>query len=143
MDTSRTGFVDDRVLRERQQLAEDGVVTVAVAIDSAGRLVVAPQINLRGVVTAMDPKRLQTKVEDTIEATLRDRWKEFIHTYGNGQTDIDWEGVRAQLEGELRRALRRELQSNPMLIVLLQAVDAPEEPVKSAGRGRRTAAIAS
>lgn len=146
MDTSRTGIVDDRVLRERQQLAEDGVVTVAVAIDKAGQLVGSPQINLRGVVTAIDLKKLQGKVENTIEATLSDRWQEFVHAYGKEQTEIDWEGVRAQLEGELQRALRRELQSNPMLIVLLQAVNSlGEEPVNksSGGRPHRTTAIAS
>jgi len=146
MDTSRTGVVDDRVLRERQQLAEDGVVTVAVAIDKTGCLVGSTQINLRGVVTAIEPKKLQGKVEDTIEATLSDRWQDFVHAYGKEQTEVDWEGVRAQLEAGLQRSLRRELQSNPMLVVLLQAVNTAEkEPVNqnSAGRSRQAAAIAS
>ena len=34
LDQSRNGIVDARVLKERQQLAEDGVVTILAAIST-------------------------------------------------------------------------------------------------------------
>ncbi|MED5562698.1 MAG: ribonuclease J, partial [Cyanobacteriota bacterium] len=52
LDASRNGIVDARVLKERQQLAEDGVVTVLAAISTDGVMVAPPRVNLRGVVTA-------------------------------------------------------------------------------------------
>ncbi|MFL0737247.1 MAG: ribonuclease J, partial [Prochlorococcus sp.] len=58
LDASRNGIVDARVLKERQQLAEDGVVTVLAAVSTDGVMVAPPRVNLRGVVTAADPRKM-------------------------------------------------------------------------------------
>lgn len=141
VDTSRSGVVNDKVLKERQQLAGDGIVTIAATISAAGELMAQPQVHLRGVVTSIEMARLQSMVEGTIKALLSDRWSEFARPFGDGQTEIDWVGVQTQLERELQRMLRREFQSNPLLVFLLQNVE--DTSVKTPGRGRRAAAIAS
>ena len=51
VDASRTGIVERGVLKERQQLAEDGIITVSATVDGKGKLLGDPAINLRGVVT--------------------------------------------------------------------------------------------
>lgn len=141
VDTSRSGIVNDRVLKERQQLAGDGVVTIAASVNIDGRLFAKPDVHLRGVVTSIDPVQLNTRVQETIEAVLRDRWSEFARTIDN-QTEVDWEGLEVQIERELHRLLRRELQSNPLLVFLMQN---PEPAVVKAttGRQRPTARVAS
>jgi ribonuclease J len=141
VDASRSGVVNDRVLKERQQLAGDGVITVAAAIGWSGELVAEPQVHLRGVVTTLDRSKLQAKVQETIETLLRDRWKDFAQSFGDSQVEVDWEGLRVQLEREIQRNLRRELQSNPLLVFLMQNVEKPKVGV--AVRGRMTEAIAS
>ena len=51
LDNTRTGIVDARSLKERQQLANDGIVTVLIPISTDGNMVAPPRVSLRGVVT--------------------------------------------------------------------------------------------
>ena len=136
-----TGVVKDTVLKERQQLAEDGVVTVAAAVNWYGKLAAKPEIHLRGVVTSLEISLLQTWVQETIEDVLSDRWQEFAKSFGDGELDVDWAGLQLQLEQSLRRLLRRELNSNPLLVFLMQ--NSEEPPVKSTSRRRRPTKVAS
>ena len=140
VDTSRSGVVDSKVLKERQQLAGDGVVTVAAVIDWEGKLIAKPEVHLRGVVTSVSRPELLKKVQDTIEAVLRDRWKEFARTFGDNQLELDRVGLQTQIERELARMLRRDLQSNPLLVFLMQM---SEEPVIKSSKRDRVQAIAS
>lgn len=136
-----TGVVKDTVLKERQQLAEDGVVTVAAAVNWYGKLTAKPEIHLRGVVTSLEISLLQTWVQETIEDILSDRWQEFAKSFGEGELDVDWAGLQVHLEQALRRLLRRELNSNPLLVFLMQNPEEP--PVKSTNRRRRPTKVAS
>lgn len=142
VDASRSGVVNDSVLRERQKLAEDGIVTVAATLDWEGQLVAAPEVHLRGVVTSISRTELQQRVRETIELAIRDRWTEFARPLGdNGKLEIDRVGLQTQIERELVRMLRRELQSNSLLVFLLQLSEEPM--VKGSVRERRVEAIAS
>jgi ribonuclease J len=138
----RSGIVHDNVLKERQQLAEDGVVTVAAAVGWEGELLAKPEIHLRGVVSPVEKSLLQRLVERAIERTLNDRWTDFAKSFEGKEADIDWVGLQTQIEGDLRRLTRRELQSSPLVVFLLQSPAEP--PIKVTGRRRRsTAKVAS
>ncbi len=138
----RCGIVHDNVMKERQQLAEDGVVTVAAAVDWEGKLLAKPEIHLRGVVSSVEKTMLQRLVIKAIERTLSDRWTEFAKSFDGNETDMDWAGLRVQIESDLQRLARRELQSSPLVVFLLQTPEEP--PVKVTGRRRRsTARVAS
>ncbi|MBD2080712.1 ribonuclease J [Leptolyngbya sp. FACHB-17] len=141
VDTSRSGMVDDRVLKERQQLAGDGVVTVAATITNEGRLFAKPDVHLRGVVTSMNPEQLRGRIQEAIEAVLNDRWNEFYSTF-DGRVEIDWTGLQVQIEREIHRLLRRELQSNPLLVFLMQNPE-PAAVKATPTRQRATAKVAS
>jgi len=134
VDSSRSGVVHERVLKERQQLAGDGVITIAATVGWEGMLLARPEIHLRGVVTTLDRAHLQESVERTLETSLRDRWPEFAPNFGNGKVEVDWARLQAHLETELRRLMRRELQGNPLLVFLLQS---PSE-MPAATKGRRS-----
>lgn len=117
VDTSRTGIVDDRVLKERQQLAEDGIVSAVVQLSDRGKLIGEPVVQLRGIVMAADRARMQTWVKRETEMVVSDRWSEYTRRFANGETEVDWEGVRAQIELGMQRRLKRELQSTPMVVI--------------------------
>lgn len=90
----------------------------------------------------MEKSLLQRLVERTIEKTLSDRWKDFTKSFDGNEVDIDWVGLQVQIEGDLKRLARRELQSSPLVVFLLQSPSEP--PVKVTGRRRRsTAKVAS
>lgn len=139
VDTSSAGMVSGKVLKERQRLAEEGIITVAVAVDWDGKLMMKPEIHLRGVVTSIERALIQKWAQEHIEQVLSDRWSDFAQSFDGEQANVDWAGLQVQLEREIQRAIRRELQCQPSVTLLLQT---PDEPVKSAEgrRRRRTAA---
>jgi len=137
-----SGVVHDNVMKERQQLAEDGVVTVAAAVNWEGQLMAKPEVHLRGVVTAVERSLLQALVQKTIESTLNDRWSEFARSFEDEPLEVDWVGLQTQIERDLQRLVRRELQSRPLLVFLLQSPGEP--PIKAPRRRQRpTAKVAS
>ncbi|MBC6474615.1 MAG: ribonuclease J [Hormoscilla sp. GM102CHS1] len=122
------GLFHDRLLKERQQLAEDGVVMIAATIGWDGKLVAQPQLHLRGVVTCLESTHLQASVTQSMETILRDRFSEFSYCFENGEVEVDWEKLQAKLETTLGKLVQRLLQSKPMLVLLLQKLDFPDVP---------------
>jgi ribonuclease J len=120
-----SGIVKADVLKDRQQLAEDGVLTIAITVGMDGTLVAPPTIHLRGVVTSLESSKIQRWIQDMVETTLRDRWAELTRDFRDGHVEIDWTGLQVQLEQDLKRLIRRELQSQPMLVLLLQPIPVP------------------
>lgn len=131
----RAGIVQDDVMQERQQLAEDGVVTVATAIDLSGKLIASPALHLRGVVTSVEKSLLQQLVVRTIEGILSDRWSDFSETK-DGETEVNWTEVRLEIEGGLQRLMKRELRSRPLVVFLLQTPE--KQPTRMTRRRKRS-----
>ncbi len=131
-----SGVVHHEVMKQRQQMADDGVITVAAAVSAEGKLLAKPELHLRGVVSTVEKSLLHQLVIKTIERILRERWTDFAKSFDREQTEIDWVGLQVQIETDLERLTRRELRSRPMVVFLLQnpgetAVKSVEAPVKS------------
>ena len=120
LDSTRNGIVDSRVLKERQQLAEDGAITVLTAISTDGVMVAPPRVNLRGVVTSLDAKKLSFWAEREITWVLENRWKQLSRQTGPKSIEVDWMGVQREVEVGLARRIRRELQVEPLILSLVQ-----------------------
>ncbi|MFL0751635.1 MAG: ribonuclease J [Prochlorococcus sp.] len=152
LDASRNGIVDARVLKERQQLAEDGVVTVLAAVSTDGVMVAPPRVNLRGVVTAADPRKMSLWTEREISWVLENRWKQLTRQTDGKAPEVDWMGIQREVEVGLGRRMRRELQVEPLILCLVQPApggtpaykglvdDAPDDRSVSRNRGDRDAA---
>ncbi len=120
LDASRNGIVDARVLKERQQLAEDGMVTVLAAVSTDGVMVAPPRVNLRGVVTTADPKKMSLWTEREIAWVLENRWKQLSRQTSSSSIEVDWIGLQREVEAGLGRRMRRELQVEPLILTLIQ-----------------------
>ncbi|MBT9310755.1 ribonuclease J [Leptothoe kymatousa] len=138
VDSSRNGIVGRTVLKERQQLAEDGIITISATVDLNGKLLAPPAVHLRGVVTKLSQADWEEKAHKVVASGLRSRWREVVDT-ADDQTNVRWDGLRSRLEEEVRYFIRRELPKRyPLLVFLLQSVDAvdaepaskPANPVK-------------
>ena len=120
LDNSRNGIVDARVLKERQQLAGDGVVTVLAPISTDGKMVAPPRVNLRGVITTAEPRKMSMWTEREISWVLENRWKQLSRQTGPNNFEVDWIGVQREIENGLSRRMRRELQVEPLILCLVQ-----------------------
>ena len=120
LDNTRTGIVDARALKERQQLADDGIVTVLTPISTDGKMVAPPRVSLRGVVTSADPRKMSLWTEKEITWVLENRWKQLSRQTGPNNFEVDWIGVQREIESGLNRRMRRELQIEPLVLCLVQ-----------------------
>ncbi|PSN20199.1 ribonuclease J [filamentous cyanobacterium CCP5] len=125
VDSSRHNMVGRDTLKERQQLAADGVVTIAATLSNSAQLLVQPIVHLRGVAQTVNLDRFQQQVQSTIESLLETQSRDLMITGTGGIPVLNRDAVQSALERELRRLLRRELsKSNPLLVLLLQWPDA-------------------
>ncbi|NCS47591.1 MAG: ribonuclease J [Microcystis aeruginosa BK11-02] len=135
----QAGVVHEHIMQERQQLAEDGVITIASFVNAEGQLSAPPEINLRGVVTKVEISLLNQLIIRAIERCLSDRIGEFKTATGA----TDWAGLRAEIETTLQRLIKRELQSQPLVIFLLQAAATEPANNRTYRRRRPAATMAS
>ena len=124
VDASRTGIVERAVLKERQQLAEDGIVTISATVNARGQLLGDPSVNLRGVVTTKTQEQWERGVIQTVKQSLSDRWKEVIDDPNSTTPTVKWDGLRSRLEEDSRKFVRRELPKQyPVVAFMLQHTD--------------------
>jgi ribonuclease J len=117
----QAGIVHEHIMQERQQLAEDGVITVAAAINNEGQLLTPPKTHLRGVVTTVERSLLNQLINRAIERFLVERWDEFKPESRGKSAGVNWATVSEEIENTLQRLIRRELQSRPLVVFLLQS----------------------
>ncbi|MEM1291080.1 MAG: ribonuclease J [Cyanobacteria bacterium P01_H01_bin.162] len=117
VDSSRQGVVDRNTLRDRQQLAEDGIITVAAIVGSNGKLMTPPSVDIRGISQTLNIERFQSKVADLIGRILRER---------SSKNGLEEDGLKSAIESELRRLIRKELPKRyPVIVLLLNRVESP------------------
>ncbi|NJK35423.1 MAG: ribonuclease J [Oscillatoriales cyanobacterium SM2_2_1] len=151
IDASRDGVVHGDVLRDRQQIAGDGIISVAVSLDAQGNMLTIPDIQTHGVVTSMSQNELMELIRRSIANTLKNSWGDLARQFDN-RTEVDWAGARTQLERDVTRMLKGKMQSRPIVVILLQTPTAAQsaspvvaaiEGTPAAGKRRRAAAAAS
>jgi ribonuclease J len=118
VDSSRDGMVKGDVLRDRQQISGEGIFTIAVSVGLDGKLSTNPDIQLSGVVLPMEHSQIIALVAKAIDNSLANSWGNYARNVGS--LEIDWIGLRGQLERDLTRVLRQQIQSKPVIVFLLQ-----------------------
>jgi ribonuclease J len=83
-----------------------------------------PRVNIRGVVTTADARKLSMWAEREIGWVLENRWNQLCRNTGGKAPDVDWVGVQREVEVGLQRRLRRELQVEPLIVCLVQPAPA-------------------
>jgi len=84
VDGSRVGEIGPSVVREREQLAQDGVVLISLVLDRKGKLHEEPEIISRGFVYKHDDDDLieqtRQKIVSVVENTKGDLHDELVHS---------------------------------------------------------------
>jgi ribonuclease J len=146
LDNSRSGMVSDHTLKERQRIATEGVISVAIALDSRGEILARPEIVIKAMAQTQSLKGSGTALEEQIRSkvtqVIKERWNEFVYTDAALNTVIsqssledryvDWEGLKARLEKVVLQATRDKVSGRPMVLVLLQVCESSALSEKAA-----------
>lgn len=107
------GDVGKVVLRDREQLASDGmVIVVAVVDDQTGELVSEPEVLSRGFVYLREAQDLIDGIKEQVTLTLRSRW----------DSVSDLEDLKAKLIRAVRHYLYQETKRRPMVLAWIVEV---------------------
>ena len=114
VDGAGVGDVGNVVMRDRRQLAQDGVLVVAVAVNKqTGQVVGGPDLTSRGFVYVRESEALmeetRTRVQEAIAARVR-----------NGQTD--WGQIRSAVRESAGQILYERTRRRPIILPLLVEV---------------------
>src|SRR5579875_326368 len=107
VDGLGVGDVDHVVLRDRQHLANDGMVIIVVALDrQTGRVVAEPDVISRGFVHADDEGWLLERAREIAAASLD----------STAEHPADWPDLTNQLRESVAKFLYEETHRRPMVL---------------------------
>ena len=114
IDGTRTGEVDDEVLRDRRHLAGDGVVVLVVAIDhQTGEVVGDPTVITRGFVDDPSTESMRAEIGGCVTGVIATASKEERTNH-----DVIQERIRI----ELQRLLRKQTGRRPLVIPVIMEI---------------------
>jgi ribonuclease J len=110
VDGKGVGDVEGTVLRDRQRLAEDGVLVVVLGCDRAGHLVSGPEILTRGFANLAEGDGLLEEARRAVLALL---------AACSPEERTDRELLKQRIHAELRRLLRKTVDRRPMILPVI------------------------
>lgn len=114
VDGLGVGDVGNIVLRDRRHLAEDGIIIVVFAIDSAsGTIVAGPDIISRGFVYVREAEDLMDSVRNVA--------KNSVEKLGDGSY-IDWTNLKNNVKNDVGTFLLNKTKRRPMILPIIQEI---------------------
>ena len=110
MDGKGIGDIGDVVLRDRQLLAQDGVVAVSVTVDRAGAIVAGPDVASRGVVYVKENEPLLEEVRETARAALAER---------SPEEPFEREVAAARVRTAVRQLINQRFHRKPVVLPII------------------------
>lgn len=108
------GDVGNIVLKDRQKLAEDGIISAAMVYDTkAKKIIGSPQILSRGFVYVKDSKDIMDgayKVLGSIKDEINKK----------GLTDVS--EMKRQVIDQLKAYVRKEIKRDPMILIIITEI---------------------
>jgi ribonuclease J len=114
IDGLGVGDVGNIVLRDRKNLSENGVVIVVLTmVKETGKIVAGPDILSRGFVYVRDSEELMSRMQITVEETLK-------HC---GENNIrSWSGIKERVRKDLDNVIYSETGRRPTVLTMIMEV---------------------
>lgn len=130
MDGKAVGDVGDVVMRDRELLAEDGVVLIVANINPKTKKVIAgPEIVSKGFIFTKESEEVTNAIAEAFKKISE---KQLLTKF------INWSDYKNDLKNEINRCIYRMTKRNPIIIPVLISTDldvinktAEEKPNKS------------
>ena len=114
VDGLGVGDVGNIVIRDRQHLSENGLIVVAITLDSGSKQVLAgPDIVSRGFVYVREAELLIEQCKDVVSETIYNCLED-----GNA----DWNKIKSSIKDDLGGFLWERTKRNPMILPIISEV---------------------
>lgn len=114
VDGLGVGDVGNVVLRDRQHLAENGIIIVVLALDQAsGELTAGPDIVSRGFVYVREADELMEEARASVQSTVERCLDRNIH---------DWGKLKSSIRDELADFIWKKTKRRPMILPIIMEV---------------------
>ena len=114
MDGYGVGDVGAVVLRDRQHLAQDGMVVVVVSMSGEdGSVISGPDIITRGFVYVKESEELMDELRQVAVDALNTCEQRHIR---------DWSSIKSEMKGALSGYLYKKTKRNPMILPVIMEV---------------------
>jgi len=113
VDGKSVGDIGAVVLRDRQLLAEDGLIAVSVAFDKSGVVVAGPEIASRGFVYVKENELLMEELKNAVLAALAER---------DSDAPFDRELVGATVRSAVRHFVNQRFRRKPVVLPIVLEV---------------------
>jgi ribonuclease J len=113
VDGKGVGDIGAVVLRDRQILAQDGLVSVSLVVDHAGALVAGPEIASRGVVYVKESEALLGELRAAVVDALGKR---------DPAAPLDREALGALVRSTVRHFINQRFQRKPVVLPVILEV---------------------
>ncbi len=110
VDGKGIGDVGDTVLRDRQHLAQDGMVVVVIGFDKTGAVVAGPEISSRGFAHLPEDDALFEEARALILSTLEEC---------SIDEKTDWTLIKQRIRLVLRKFLQKTMDRRPMVLPVI------------------------
>ena len=114
VDGLGVGDVGNIVLRDRQHLAEDGIVIVVLTLDKySGRVMSGPDLVSRGFVYVRESEDLMEDARQVVTEAL---------DYCETRHIIDWSKIKNTIKDDLGAFIWKRTKRSPMIVPIIMEV---------------------
>ena len=114
VDGLGVGDVGNIVLRDRQHLAEDGIIIVVLTLESgSGQVLAGPDIVSRGFVYVRESEALMDEARRLVNSTIEQCADENVR---------EWSAIKLRVRDNLSRLLYNRTKRSPMILPIIMEV---------------------
>ncbi|MCI9446884.1 MAG: ribonuclease J [Lachnospiraceae bacterium] len=114
VDGLGVGDVGNIVLRDRQHLAEDGIIIVVMTLESgSGQVLAGPDIVSRGFVYVRGAESLMDEAKHVLDDVM---------DYCMGKNITDWGKIKTEVKDELSEFVWKKTKRRPMIMPIIMEV---------------------
>ena len=114
VDSGSLEEIEQVVIRDRQHLAEDGIVVPIIAIDKhTGRMESRPEMVTRGFLPSEDGTEVLAAAREVILRTIEQ---------SNAEEKRDWSVIKEKIRVDLKRYLNKQTAKRPLILPVILEV---------------------
>jgi len=114
IDGIGVGDVGNIVLRDRKNLAEDGIITVVIAIDRENKIIIAgPDIITRGFVYVRESEQLIRDIRGIVTRSVE-------RCFNNNTTQ--WSEIKNTIRREIDSFVYTKMKRKPMILPVITEI---------------------